>query len=486
MAPSAGQDCPPLRVELRLLLTLAGPNVAGTLAETLMTLVDFAIVSQMSRAEQAQAALSSASMIYLSVFAFLLGTMLCVTTVVSQSLGANRLRDCSSYAWQAIWLSGLFGLVGMATVPFMTPLFNWIGHEPAVRAMEIDYTRIRMFSVGIAGAAVGLGHFFNGIHRPIHNAISVILATIINGVCSYVLVLGHWGMPAMGVPGAAVGALAGNVARVLYLLLLMCYGRAAAPYEARQTCRWDSEKMGRLLRIGWPSGTSLLSDIFAWTAFLVFIIGQFGTAHLAATSICWRYTELSFMPAVGIGQSVATLVGRAIGSDRRDLARRRASLGVYLNMLYMGSMAVVFVLFGPSLIAIFSDEQTVISLGAELLIFVAIFQLFDAVAITYANAMRGAGDTLWPAVAGAVLAWGVMIAGGVAIAHYWPGLESRGPWIAAVVYIVGSGIMFWSRWIRGRWEHLDVIGRPIPAATLPTPMMEVEGRLSNDSPRQDS
>jgi len=188
-------------------------------------------------------------------------------------------------------------------------------------------------------------------------------------------------------------------------------------------------------------------------------VGKFGTIHLAATATAWRFIELSFMPAIGIGMAVSTMVGRAIGEGRPDLARRRAGLGTVINMIYMGLMGVVFVVFGPALIRIFSRDAAVITLGAELLIFAAVFQLFDAVAITYSNALRGAGDTRWPAAVGAAQAWIIMICGGLWVARAHPELGSKGPWIFSTTFVIIVGVTFWLRWRRGKWERIDVIGR---------------------------
>ena len=108
---------------------------------------------------------------------------------------------------------------------------------------------------------------------------------------------------------------------------------------------------------------------------------------------------------------------------------------------------------------LFNEDPEVIAIGTVLLIFVAVFQLGDAVAITYGNALRGAGDTLWPAMVGALQAWTIMVGGGWWIAVTRPELGSKGPWIFATAYVIAIGITLWIRWRNGRWQQLDVIGR---------------------------
>jgi MATE family multidrug resistance protein len=450
----------PWTVDLRLLLLISLPNVASTAAETALSFVDFFIVSYLGA--PAQAAVQSGGLVFFTVFAFLLGMMACVSTMVSQSLGAKRPRDCSSYAWQGVWVSVAYGLIGVAVWPIVPAFFAWTGHAPDVQVMEVGYTRIRMLSLGMAGMSCAIGHFFIGVHRPLINAVSVVMSNVVNGFLSYGLVLGAWGLPEMGVEGAAMGSLISSALRALLLVVAMCFSRKTAEFEAVSTAGLDWDRMRRLVAVGWPAGLAFFCDISAWAVFMVVIVGSFGTLHMAAMSICWRYVELSFMPAVGIGLAVSAVVGKAMGEGRPELARRRAALGAAMNMAYMGTVGVAFVLFGPSMMGFFSGEEAVISLGTRLMLFAAAFQLFDAIAINYSNALRGAGDTKWPAVAGALLAWSIMVGGGLVVSRTLPQLGALGPWSMATTFVFAIGITLWIRWRGGVWKHLDVIGRKEP------------------------
>jgi len=467
--PGEGSLSKTRKGDLRLMLLIAGPNIMSTVAETCLSMVDFLIVSQLGAT--AQAAVSSAGIVFFTAFGFLLGILLCITTMVSQSLGALRKQDCATYAWQGIWLSIPAALVGLALWPIVPAIFEAIGHDPIVQRMETQYMQIRLLSFGAAGCSVALGCYFNGIHFPRQNAVSVVGANVLNGFLSYGLVLGKWGLPEMGVAGAAWGTVIATTVRMGWLWLAMCFGRHADEFQSRRAWRFNWEKMRRLIWIGLPSGAAIMLDIGGWAGFMAFIIGKFGTAHLAATATCWRFTEMSFMPAIGIGAAVTTMIGKSIGEGRIGEARRRAALGTRINMVYMGAMGVVFITFGRSLLRLFTDNPEVIAVGSELLIFAAIFQLFDAVAITYSHALRGAGDTHWPAFVGAMESWIIMIGGGYWIATAHPELGSRGPWAFAALFVLVIGVTLWYRWRQGRWERFDIIGKE----TQPMAHQEVVG-----------
>jgi multidrug resistance protein, MATE family len=455
--------------DFRMLLVLALPNVASMVAQTLMSFTDFVIVSRMPAASQAQAAVSCANLMFITLLALPMGTMTCVTTMVSQSLGAGRERDCAAYAWQGIWMALLFGLGVLSLWPVMPSIYHVFHHEPAVVAMEVSYTRIRLLSLGIAAATVALDNFFNGIHRPAINTVSVTLSVIVNAVLAYAWVLGKWGFPAMGVIGAACATVVATGLRALFQISAMYFGRTASRFELRKAWRWDRDKMVRLCRVGWPAGVSFLTDIAAWMVFQLAIIGQFGTEDIAATGGVFRYLEVSFMPAVGIGMAVSTAVGKAIGQGHPALARRITWIGTGMNAAYMSLMAMSFIVFGGAFMRFISPDPMVIRLGATLFVYAAVFQFFDAIGITHSCALRGAGDTLWPSIVGAAEIWLILIGGGAVVAHLRPDLGSAGPWAFAATFVICVGITLYLRWWWGRWEHLDVIGRNEPGVSHPGP-----------------
>jgi MATE family multidrug resistance protein len=117
----------------------------------------------------------------------------------------------------------------------------------------------------------------------------------------------------------------------------------------------------------------------------------------------------------------------------------------------------LFFIFRRHLIELFSDDPKVIAIGATMLIFAAIYQLFDAMYIVYYGALRGAGDTFVPAVATAVLCWSITVGGGYAVARYLPQFGPAGPWTLATTYGAILGLFISLRFARGGWRriHLD-------------------------------
>ncbi len=206
--------------------------------------------------------------------------------------------------------------------------------------------------------------------------------------------------------------------------------------------------------------------MLAWSLFVTWVLAQFGTVAMAANTFMFRYMVVSFMPAFGCATAVTALVGRYIGMGRPDIAEQRANLGFLVTAAYMLGCGLLFFLGRHQLIAVFSNDPEVQRVGATLLSFAAVYQFFDALYIVYNGALRGAGDTLVPAVATGVLCWGITVFGGYAIARMLPQLGPAGPWMVATIYGVILGVFMYSRFRAGGWkkihlEEANVISNPI-------------------------
>jgi len=186
-----------------------------------------------------------------------------------------------------------------------------------------------------------------------------------------------------------------------------------------------------------------------------FIVGRFGEEQLAANNVASQIMHLSFMPALGMGAATTALVGQYIG--RRDLsgARLRAHMALKLTALYMCTMGGIFFTFRRGLIGLFRSEETIITLGSQILVLAALFQIFDAIGIVMTGALRGAGDTRWPAVVTVSYSWFFFLPSSYFFG-YVLGYRALGGWLAATLYVVLYGLTMWWRCERGAWERFDI------------------------------
>jgi MATE family multidrug resistance protein len=267
--------------------------------------------------------------------------------------------------------------------------------------------------------------------------------------------MGRLGVHPMGVVGSAVAQNIGVAVEGAIMLLFISQASIRKTFGLSDW-RIHLSQMWTLIKVGIPSGVQIVADILAWSVFMMWVMGVFHTEAMAANVFVFRYMSVSFMPAYGISVAVTALVGRYIGMGRPDIAEKRANLGFLVAGLYMLTCGLLFFLFRRTLMSLFTNDPQVLVIGQRLLIFAAVYQLFDAVYILYNGALRGAGDTLMPAIATAVLCWTMTIFGGYAIAKTWPQLGPTGPWLAATAYGITLGTYIWLRFARGHWKSINL------------------------------
>ena len=197
-------------------------------------------------------------------------------------------------------------------------------------------------------------------------------------------------------------------------------------------------------------------DVANWWIFIAFIIGRFGAVQLAATTIALSFMHVCFMPAVGLNQGIAAIVGQWLG--RRDIprAKSRVYTTIKIASAYMMFMGTVFALFGGFLIKrIFNADDDVAWLGHKMLILAACFQAFDAVNIVCMGALRGVGDTRWMMYMTFFMAYFVCLPLAWLFAVIL-GLESFGAWIGATIFIsILSGVLF-RRFYGEGWRDINI------------------------------
>ena len=453
--PTTPPPVTPSRVPLYL-IALAAPVIASMISRTVMSWIDFIMVSSLG--PEAQAAILPSGIFLFTFIGTGMGLVSSVNTFVSQSLGRGRGEDCASYGWQGVYLSLFVGVVVMPLWFVIEPMFALAGHEPTVVAMETAYARIGLWGVGPAIAAMALSNFFTGVHKPSVGLWSAVIANVLNIVGNYLLIFGNHGFPQMGMAGAALSTTIAAFVHMFILIGWMLLPSYRARYNTAHQWQISLRRIRQLIRVGLPAAGQLAVDIGSWGLFTVVLVGRFGTEALAASNVAHKFLEVSFMPVFGLGTALTAAVGHAMGSRNIDLARRLIRWALAMAMTYMGGMALVMVVWRYELESLLTNEAAVIAWAGPILIFCGIFQLCDALNITLVFGLRGAGDTFVPAVVQVTLAAVVLLVGGAIVITYLPQLNVLGPWLVATVYIALLAVAFSLRYRLGAWQRIDLFG----------------------------
>ncbi|MGD9691477.1 MAG: MATE family efflux transporter [Phycisphaerales bacterium] len=472
------------------MLRIAAPVAATMASYTVAQFVDRLMVSRLENGDAAVAAQGNGSILSFVPISLLMGMMTVVNTFVAQNVGAKRPERAAAYPWAGLWIC-LFGWalllapLGIAMClmePGLTALLPGEASPDVVRMQE-EYSRILLVGSIITLSGRTFAQFFYGIHRPRVVMSAAIIGTIVNALANYALIYGNWGFPRLEVAGAAYATLIGQVVELAIPMALFLSARLDREYGTRRAWRFDPRAAKDILRIGWPAAVMFTNEMACWAVFLPGYLGSLGVAHNSASWIGLSYMHVSFLPAMGLSIAVTALVGKRIGAGKPDEAAARAWLGVRVAMLYMGTCALIFVLFRGPLVELFIPETLaperaaeILDIGKRVMIAIAIFQLFDAVGITMVGALRGAGDTTWPGIMTAVLSWSLIIGLGALLRWGFPEWGSMGPWSAAAAYIIAFALTMLWRFRRGAWRSIKLVDseHEITETPPPEPMKSVQ------------
>ncbi|MEZ6164873.1 MAG: MATE family efflux transporter [Phycisphaerales bacterium] len=502
---------------LKEMLVIAIPSVATMSSYTIMQFADKLMVSRIGPEPVYVSAQSNGGILSWTLIAFLLGMTGVVNSFVSQNLGAGKPERGAAYTFNALYMSIAYYLVFVIPMTLAVPFyFSRLHSEPEMATLvelETQYAVIMLMGTLPMMLARTLHHYFYGLHRPWVVLISALAANLVNVTLNVVLIFGDqaltlqagWlgefvlnplfaalaslagaiGLEPMGIVGAAYATVTGAVIEMLIPLALFLSPRYARLFGTRRAWRYCADCVKGLVRVGLAPGLMFINEIVCWNMLMVWLVPMGGKAmgddpvlHNTTGWIALQYMHLSFMPAVGLSIAAQAMVGKCMGMKRPDLATKRAMLVLKITLGYMGLCALVFVIFRAQLISVFIDDATppeerakLIAIGSSVMIAAAIFQLFDALAITTSAALRGAGDTVFPGIVTIILSWTCIVGLGLGLIHFAPGLGSMGPWIGASLYIILLGVLLGIRFAQGKWKTLSLV-EPDPQPDL-DPLDEV-------------
>jgi MATE family multidrug resistance protein len=444
-APSAGEV-------VREVVGMGAPIIASMSSSTFMMFADFWMVSLLGKAQTA--AMGPARITVFTVTAFLMGLARCTNTFAGQCFGRGERRECGPYTWQGLYVAVVAGALSFFLRPLVPVVFRLMGHPPELVALEVTYAGVTILMLGFVTANVTMASFFQAISRQRVPMFTSIVANAANIVMDYVLIFGKLGFRPQGMRGAAVATVLASMLETTLLLSVFLRKPTATEFGTR-LWRWDWRRTKQFLHIGLPMGVSFMLDVASWTVFIGLVVSRFGEVQLAASNVTDQILQLSFMPAVGMGLATSALVAQYVGRGDVPGARRRVWMALKLTAAYMFTMGLVFFVFRRGLIGLFRPEPEVVTWGSRLLLLAALYQLLDAAGITMAGALRGAGDTRWPAAVGILYAWGLMLPLSYLLGHVL-GYQVVGAWLAATLYVILYGVTMWQRFQRGRWERISI------------------------------
>ncbi|HET6326905.1 MAG TPA: MATE family efflux transporter [Planctomycetaceae bacterium] len=470
----------------RELMTVAVPLVLSSGSLSLMIAIDRLFLTWYS--EDALAASLPAAALHWTVMSAFVGMINYGNAFVAQYEGAGRKDRVAASVWQGIFLAIGAGLLFLTLFPLAPWFFAQGGHAPEVQHYETQFFRTLSCGAIPMLVTMAFGCFYSGRGKTrIVMYVDFLLAAtnialdpcLIFGVGPFprlraaaewlgvpsLGVVADWQfLPRLGIVGAGLSTVIAYTVAVIAYVILSFRHRDSIEYNFWKHIGLDRELLGRLLRFGLPTGLQMAAEISAFTVFLV-LVGRLGTAEMAATNLAFNVNMLSFVPMVGLATAVMTLVGKRVGEGRPQLAERTVWLAAGATAAYMLFFAMMFVVFPKVMLRPFTGGNATAELAGiqhtvvVLLRFTAVYTFFDGMALVFAFAIRGAGDTRFPFYYTLVSAWLVMVL------PTWVMIKTGhggllGCWLACSAYICLLGTACFLRFLQGKWKTMSIIGAP--------------------------
>jgi MATE family multidrug resistance protein len=420
-----------LVTESRALLRLASPIISSQIAQVLMGFVDTVMSGHAGAVEQAVVGLGVA--LWIPVFIGLMSVVQAVSPIIAHHFGAGDRDAVARDAREGIWLALFAGLVPLILVPWAPELLMFAGIESGLAA------RAGLFlwgiGLGLPAALVyrSLAFYSASINQTRPIMVLAFVGLGFNAFLNWILIYGHFGLPAMGGAGCGWATGVGMWLALLGLVAWTAHAPAYKDYYVWQSWRlpkWSIQM--QLLRLGLPMGGAGLAEVAAFSSVAV-LVGRFGEVQIAAHQIALNFSALVFMFPMGLSAAIGIRVGHALGAGDAQRARFVAWTGIAVGLVIATLAIGPIILLRHQVAAVYSTDGAVQAVAANLLLFAALWQLFDATQVCAIGALRGYRVTVMPMV--------------LMLTAFWVVGVPAGTWLAYRGFVGGEPMQVYGFWV---------------------------------------
>ena len=436
----------------RAVILLAVPMVIEMAMESIFAVADVFWVAHLGADAVATVGLTESMMTI--IYTAAMGLSIGATALVARRIGEKNPEGAAHAAGQSILLGlGMSAAIALLAAPNAPALLRTMGASDSVVRSGSGFTRIMLGG----NATVLLLFLLNAVFRGAGDAAIAMRVLVLGNVLNIVLgpcfIFGLGPFPALGVAGASTATNIGRGTAVLYQLYTLARGGGRVRIALRHL-RFDLGAMASVVRLSGVGTFQILIGTASYIG-LVRIISDFGSAALAGYTIGIRLIIFAILPAYGISNAAATMVGQNLGAKRPDRAEQSVWTAGLYNLVFLGAVGVVFLAGAPYITALFSTDPLVQPFAIGCLRIVSLGFVFYAYGMVLTSAFNGAGDTWTPTYINLFVFWLFEIPLAWFLATR-AGFGARGVFIALMVaysmLAVVSAVLF----RRGRWKTRKV------------------------------
>ena len=430
---------------------LAAPVMLGMLGHTFVSFVDNIMVGQIGTAELAAVSLGN-SFIFIAMSVGI-GFSTAITPLVAEADSADNFDQAKSTFKHGLFLCTVLGIVLFLGVFFAKPLMYLMKQPEEVVELAIPYLDLAAFSLIPLIVFQALKQFSDGMSMTRYPMYATLIANIVNVILNYLLIFGKFGLPELGIVGAAYGTVISRFIMLAYLWWLLA-NKERTKVLVTNIKFFVLEKLmlQKLINLGAPSAMQMLFEVAIFTA-AIWLSGLLGKNAQAANQIALNLSSMTFMVAMGLSVASMIRVGNQKGLQKFKELRRIAFSIFLLGILLAIFFGTVFFLFHKSLPKIYvdftdatnyADNLEVVSIASQLLFAAAIFQISDTIQVVVLGALRGLQDVKIPTIITFISYWVI----GFPISYFLGKASmygSFGIWLGLLAGLTTAAILLYMR-----------------------------------------
>ena len=441
-----------------------------------MSLVDVAMVGHLG--PEALAATGMGGMLAWGALSIVLGIRTSVQTITSRRLGQKKTKECINALINGFILASAYALpisiLGYSYGYLVIPLFI---DDVLTTPIAVSYFSISSIGIFFNALSFVFQGFYTGIEKTKIHLNVTIASNVINAYLNAGLIYGKQGLvnvlslektsffdfsnlwfwadfEGMGVSGAAIGTLISSIWMMFHYSYYLNKQEVIRQNKGFLNTGINVKMLKKQVSLSFPMGIQEMMIAIGYSVFYK-IMSIIGIVELATTQLLFTIMHASFMPAMGVGQACATLVGKYMGSKEIEKSEQSIKESLRIAEYIMGTMGLFFIFFSKPILMIFTTDLEIINLGVWGLRLIGFLQFVDAVCFTLFLALTGAGNTLFPALVESSLIWGFMLP-----ISYYAGvvlnIGFKAPFVTFAVYLFLMAFILSIKVAKGDWKEIEV------------------------------
>lgn len=435
-------------------LKVAVPVMFTQIGGALVGLFDTMMVGHYATVDLAAVSFSNA--IFFTIMVFASGSIMGLTPLIGLQDGelsqhpdkANSIRaKMASLLQNGLYFTLIISMVTTVLLALCIPFLDRFGQDPEVIEVARPYYILIVISLFPYLLFCLQKQFLEGLGNTIVAMVIVLAMNALNVLLNWVFIYGHWGAPAMGAVGAGIATLVSRIGMPVCLFVAIMLHRHWRDYIrlfSRHLSSW--REVCHIARIGFPVGGQTFFETVTFTLAVV-AIGWISKEAVAAHQIASQISNLTFMLAVGIGAGTTIRVSHQLGKGDLPAVRMASNASIHLVILMNTIGAALMIGLRHYIPYLFTEDQEVITIASQLLVFAGLYQYSDGLQAVGASMLRGITDVKVPMV----IAFISYIIIGLLIGYVcaFPlGMGAAGIWIGFIVGLTFAAVLFHTRFNR--------------------------------------